>query len=191
MADVASADDPRLAAGSTIVVASTKYDGSLHYEYPATVVADEGDRLLAWAPAGTLRRSYRGAGPAPRHVLRFHEAGRYWNLEVAWEPDWRPNKHYVNIALPSTWADGTLRYVDLDLDVSCWADGRVLLLDQHEFAEHRDRFGYPDWLVERAWEAVDEVRALISSGLPPFDGELYDWRPTPEITRAAACRRRS
>ncbi|CAN5915070.1 DUF402 domain-containing protein [soil metagenome] len=177
MADTARTDDQRLATGSTITVASTKYDGSLHYEYPATVVDDTGDRLLAWVPAGTPMRSYRGDRTAPRHFLRLHDVDRFWNLEVMWDTDWRPSKHYVNIALPSTWDDGTLRFVDLDLDVSWWADGRVLLLDEDEFADHRERFGYPAWLVDRAWEAVDEVRALIACRQAPFDGALYDWCP--------------
>lgn len=167
----------RLTPGAVITVASTKFDGSLHYEYPGTVVADHGHRLLVWAAAGTPMRSYRGERNAPRHLLRIHEAGRDWNLEVWWERNWRPYTHYVNIALPSTWHDGTLRFVDLDLDVSLWPDGRALLLDADEFADHRERFDYPRWLVDRAWAAVDEVRGLISREQPPFDGAFYDWRP--------------
>jgi protein associated with RNAse G/E len=168
----------RLAPGEPVHVSSTKYDGSLHYRYSCAVAADDGDRLLAFAPAGTPMHSYRGARSAPRHFLRVHDTSSFWNLEVMWEPDWRPNKHYVNIAMPSTWDDGTLRFVDLDLDISWWADGRVLLLDTEEFAEHRERFGYPDWLVEQAWAAVDEVRGLISRRAAPFDGALYGWRPS-------------
>jgi protein associated with RNAse G/E len=168
---------PRLVAGTPIPVESTKFDGSLHYRYTMTVVADEGDRLLAWGPVGTRFESYRGVYDATRHFLMLHYRDRDWNLEVMWEPDWKPNKHYVNIALPATWDDGTLRYVDLDLDISWWPDGAVRLLDEDEFAEHRERFGYPQWLIDRAWAAVDEVRALISSRLPPFDGTLYRWRP--------------
>ena len=167
----------RLRAGTRLPLASTKYNGSLHYRYDLTVVADEGDRLLAWAPAGTPMRSYRGRRPTPRHCLRVHDRHRFWNLEVTWDRGWRPNKHYVNIALPSTWDDGTLRFVDLDLDISWWADGRVSLLDTDEFAEHQARWGYPPWLVARAWAAVDEVRGLISTATPPFDRTLYDWRP--------------
>jgi protein associated with RNAse G/E len=166
-----------LAPESRLEVASTKYDGSLHYSYPATVVDDTGDLLRAWVPAGTPMRSYRGDRRSPRHFLRVHQAGRDWNLEVMWEPDWQPSKHYVNIALPSTWHDGTLRFVDLDLDISWWADDRVVLLDVDEFTEHRDRFGYPDSVVERAWAAVDEVRGMISNRTPPFDRSLYAWRP--------------
>lgn len=170
---------PLLAPGATLPVRSTKYDGSLHYAYDVTVVDDSGDRLLAWAHAGTPLRSYRGPRASPRNFLRVHEVGRDWNLEVMWDTDWRPNKHYVNIALPSTWDDGVLRFVDLDLDISWWADGRVVLLDVDEFDEHRARFGYPDALVDRAWRAVDEVRGLIATRTAPFDGALYGWRPGP------------
>jgi len=169
----------RLAPGTQVPLASTKYDGSMHYRYDCTVVVDEGDRLLAFAPAGTPMHSYRGRHSTGRHFLRVHDTEHYWNLEVMWEPDWRPSKHYVNIAMPSTWDDGTLRFVDLDLDISWWSDGRVLLLDEDEFAEHRVRFGYPPWVVRRAWEAVDEVRSMISTRMPPFDGALYAWRPPP------------
>lgn len=166
-----------LVPGSAVQVASTKYDGSLHYQYSATVVDDDGDRLRAWVPAGTQLHSYRGDRSTPRPFLRVHDRRRYWNLEVIWERNWRPRQHYVNIALPSTWSDGTLRFVDIDLDVSWTADGRVLLLDEDEFADHRERLGYPQWLVDRAWAAVDEVRGLISLERPPFDGSLYRWRP--------------
>lgn len=175
--DVEPVGQGPLVPGTRVPVASTKYDGSLHYRYDCTVVADEGDRLLAFAAAGTPMYSYRGERSTGRHFLRVHDTEHFWNLEVMWDPDWRPSRHYVNIAMPSAWDDGTLRFVDLDLDLSWWADGRVLLLDEDEFAEHRTRFGYPPWLVERAWQAVDEVRGLISARTTPFDGALYAWRP--------------
>jgi hypothetical protein len=177
VSEAASQHPPVLAPCTPISVESTKFDGSLHYRYTITVVADEGSQLRAWGPVGTLFQSYRGAYQATRHFLMLHYLDRDWNLEVMWEPDWTPNKHYVNIALPSTWDDGTLRFVDLDLDISWWTDGSVRLLDEDEFAEHRKRFHYPQWLVDRAWAAVDEVRALISCRQPPFDGALYHWRP--------------
>jgi protein associated with RNAse G/E len=177
VAEAEPAPDGRYARGAALPVASTKYDGSLHYRYDVSVVADHGDRILAWGAAGTPMTSYRGDLVAPRHLLRVHDDVSWWNLEVAWEPDWRPNKHYVNIALPSTWDDGVLRFVDLDLDVSWWADGRVFLLDADEFDEHGERWGYPRDVVDGAWAAVDEVRAMIEGLVWPLDGSLYDWRP--------------
>lgn len=163
--------------GDRLAVASTKYDGSLHYRYEFELVAADARRLIAYGPAGTACRSYRGDFPAPRAGLLVHLAGTDWNLEVMWDADGTPNKHYVNIALPSTWDDGVLRFVDLDLDVIARADGTVLLDDADEFAEHRVRFGYPPAVVERAERAADEVLALARASRSPFDGSLYAWRP--------------
>lgn len=177
MSEVTSNRALPLPTGRRITVASTKFDGSLHYEYTMRVVSDDGASLRVWAPAGTAMRTYRGDLTADRPFLMLHYGDRDWNLEVMWEPDWTPNKHYVNIALPSSWDDGTLRWVDLDLDVSWWADGTLRLLDEDEFAEHRERFSYPDWLVARSWAAVNDVQALIAAHRWPFDESLYDWRP--------------
>ena len=71
--------------------------------------------------------------------------------------------HYVNIATPATWDDGTLRFVDLDLDVIWRADsGEVILDDEDEFALHQVRFGYPSDLIEQARRSGEEVRELIA-----------------------------
>lgn len=177
-----------LVPGDHLRVASTKwagtppaslYDGSLHYRYGLTVVSAGDGELRAWGPAGTHLDSYRGSRPASRHMLHVHWTDRDYNLEVMWRPGWAPDKHYVNVALPSTWDDGALRFVDLDLDLIWRAGGPVVLDDEDEFDEHRLRFADPPELVERAWAAVAEVRDLMERRVPPFDGALYDWRPEP------------
>jgi len=167
-----------LAPGQRLPVHSTKYDGSLHYRYEVTVVREEPDRLLVYEPIGSLATGHRGPVRTRHPMLHVHTRDRYWNLSVMWEPDWQRREHYVNIALPSTWDDGTLRFVDLDLDLIWKADGTVLLDDEDEFDLRTIRFAYPPALVERAWRAADEVRGLIARRAAPFDGALYEWRPT-------------
>jgi protein associated with RNAse G/E len=163
--------------GTTLQVRSTKYGGGAHYRYALQVVRDDGDRLVAWGPAGTRMDSYRGVFPATHHMLWVHWADRDWNLEVMWHQDWRPRSHYVNVALPTTWADGTVRFVDLDLDVIQRADGRVILDDEDEFEEHRVTLRYPADLVARARAAAAAVLDLAAARAWPFDGSLYAWRP--------------
>lgn len=160
-----------------LAVASTKYGGSHHYRYDVQLVAADERRLIAYGPVDTPFDSYRGHYLATSEMLHVHVAGLDWNLEVMWQPDGTPHQHYVNIALPSTWDDGTLRFVDLDLDVKARADGTVELDDADEFAEHRVRFGYPADLVERAQRAAEEVLSLARARRPPLDGSLYAWRP--------------
>lgn len=161
-----------------IPVHSTKYDGSLHYRYAASQVRAEQNLLMIYVPPGVAVDCYRGQMATRYHSLELYWSDLYYNLTVIWEADWRPKMHYVNIATPSTWHDGTLRFVDLDLDV-IWRpdDGLAVLDDEDEFAQHQVRYGYPADLIARVWQSSDEVRDLIARRVYPFDGSLHGWRP--------------
>ncbi len=162
----------------TISRYSTKYDGSLHYRFPLTVVREEADLLVLYGQPGTLGESYRGQLTAKYHALDLYWSDRFYNLTVMWHPDWRPRMHYVNIATPATWDDGTLRFIDLDLDVIWYADsGAVILDDEDEFELHQVRFSYPSDLIAQVQRAADDVRDLIARSAYPFDGSLFAWRP--------------
>jgi protein associated with RNAse G/E len=159
-------------------VHSTKYDGSLHYRYQARVVREEPNLLVLYGAPGTPLDSYRGQFPAANHTLEFYWSDRRYNLSVNWHADWQPRTHYINIATPATWPNGTLHFIDLDLDV-IWraATGEVILDDEDEFALHQVRFGYPADLIAQAWRASEEVRTMIAERTYPFDGSLHAWRP--------------
>jgi len=157
---------------------STKYDGSLHYRYPLTVVQEDVDLFILYGCPGTVCDSYRGQLTAKYHSLELYWSARFYNLTVMWHPDWRPRMHYVNIATPAAWHDGTLRFIDLDLDVIWRADsGEVILDDEDEFELHQVRFDYPSDLIEQVRRSGDEVRQLIAQSVYPFDGSLFAWRP--------------
>jgi protein associated with RNAse G/E len=159
-------------------VHSTKYDGSLHYRYMASVVHQEQGQLMLYQSPGMPIDCYRGQLTTQYHSLGVFWPNRFYNLEVVWHPDWRPHEHYVNIATPASWDDGTLRFVDLDLDVIWRADsGEVILDDEDEFELHQARFGYPRDLIEQARHNGEEVRRLMTCHTYPFDGSLFAWRP--------------
>lgn len=158
-------------------VHSTKYDGSEHYRYPAMIVREEPNLLMLYKQPGTPINGYRGSFLAKYHTLEFYWSERPYNLSVIWYPNWQPRMHYINVATPARWDDGTLRYIDLDLDVVWFAHGRVVLDDEDEFELHQRKFGYPQELIDQAWASSHEVRDLIARRVPPFDGNAYTWRP--------------
>ena len=160
------------------LVHSTKYDGSIHYRYTATVVHEEANRLQLYRSPGTRATSYRGEMLGTRQSLEIFWADRPYNVYVIWYPNWQPIMHYVNIATPATWHDGTLRFIDLDLDVIWRAQtNEIILDDEDEFALHQVRFGYPQELVAQAWQTSQEVREMMAQRVYPFDGSLLTWRP--------------
>jgi len=162
----------------TFPVHSTKYDGSLHYRYTMAIVREELNLLVLYCPPGTPLDCYRGQYATKFHSLELYWSDRFYNLVVMWYPDWRPCLHYVNIATPAAWGDGTLRFVDLDLDVIWRAEtGEVLVDDEDEFVLHQVRYGYPSDLIEQSLRSSLEVRQLIAQRRYPFDGSLHTWRP--------------
>ena len=116
---------------------TTKYDESLHYRFAVEPVYRGEDTLAVYRGPDGMLESYRGTLRAKEHVLIVFYSNQYYNVAIHWNHDWSPLMHYVNIATPATWDDERVTAIDLDLDVIRVArDGRILIHDEDEFAEH-------------------------------------------------------
>jgi protein associated with RNAse G/E len=157
---------------------STKYDGSLHYRYPVQLVERSEDRLVTYCEPGIQIQSYRGSSVLKIHILSLFWRNRPYVLHFTWGPDRRPEKIYVDISTNTTWSDDTVGYIDLDLDlIGTHGSPSIHLVDVDEFEEHRQLWSYPEDLVQSCWAAVEEVRALLTSGKPPFAPSMFAWQP--------------
>lgn len=67
-----------------------------------------------------------------------------------------------------------LTAIDLDLDVFEMMDGRVVLDDEDEFAEHIDQLGYPDDVIAAARAEADLVLAEVRAGAYRFSDAMLD-----------------
>ena len=168
-------------------VLSTKYDGSHHYEQHGWLLetaADDADApLRVLIEAGTELRSYRGTFVARIDftILFWPGQDRWYNVEhnhqVLVRPDGRlSTSSYANVSTPATFDGDTVRWVDLDLDVTI-RDGVVELVDVDEFDEHRARMAYPDSVIARARGAASELLELATLRKAPFDRDAHIWRP--------------
>ncbi len=174
-----------LVTNQRVRVLSTKYDGSHHYEQHGWLLespegADAPLRVLI--EAGTELRSYRGTFPARIDFTMLFWPGqdRWYNLEhnhqILVRPDGRlSTSSYANVSTPATFDGDTVRWVDLDLDVTV-RGGVVELVDEDEFDEHRARMAYPEAVIARAREAASELLQLATLGAVPFDRDAHVWR---------------
>ena len=150
--------------GPTVRIVSTKFDGSLHNDFAGRLIEDAGGTedpsapLRVFVPEGTPIQSYRGD-----QVVRIPFTALFWPAEDRWwyvyhnhwtqqraDQRWTPES-YANVSSPATFDGETIRWVDLDLDVTI-RTGVVELLDEDVFAEHRVRMAYPEALVASALE---------------------------------------
>jgi len=151
-----------------------KYDGTAHRDYPARRLAE--DDLGIWlGVSGGTRSVYHGRPSVeqiPFVVLVPHDA--WWT--GMFNPPPRTSEVYCDITTPAEWDGDTVRIVDLDLDVvRRRATGAVELRDEDEFDEHRERFGYPDDVIENARAAARWLLGALGDGTEPFASAYRKW----------------
>jgi protein associated with RNAse G/E len=158
---------------SRILLASTKYDGSLHYEFEADLVGSEGTLIRCVERAGTPWIGYRGEGRIRYDATALYFTDRWYNVSHFHAPSGpRGMELYVNVGMPAFLKNGVLRWVDLDIDIILDGSG-VRVDDEDEFEEHRHRYAYPPELVERVLATRDEVLRLAEREAFPLDRQQH------------------
>ena len=56
--------------------------------------------------------------------------------------------YYCNLASPSVYDGEAVKNIDYDLDVKCFPDGRIQILDEDEYEEHSMQMGYSEEIKE-------------------------------------------
>lgn len=152
-------------------IEALKFDRRLHYTLPAHLLDDDGTHLWFRAQSGGLiDHITRGKQFTIRHpsdMIFWRE--RWYNVYVNYTDDGELSHFYCNVGLPPELSGRTLRFVDLDLDVQIWPDGRYSVLDEEEFAEHAALFGYPLATQQAARQAVEDILARWRARLSPFN----------------------
>ena len=99
----------------------------------------------------------------------YYWLDRWYNVFRFHEPDGTFRNYYCNINMPPRFEDGVLDYVDLDIDVLVWPDGRQDVLDRADFDASAKKFDFTDDLKARVDRALNEMLDLIGRHEFPFD----------------------
>ena len=62
--------------------------------------------------------------------------------------------------MPPEVSDEVIDYVDLDIDLIVWPNGRLEILDMEEFEENAAAYGYSHDVKARALETLRELTVL-------------------------------
>lgn len=86
-----------------------------------------------------------------------------------------PPAVYVDMTTVPVVGVGSVRAIDLDLDVIRFHDGSVVIDDEDEFTEHRTLYGYPADVVELAEQTCRDVAAALTARTAPWNDEAERW----------------
>ena len=162
--------------GREIRVVYTKYDGSLHWHQTMRHLGEDEHGVWLGAEAGSTAR--RGNEPPITYEqpsAQLIPPGQWWTAVFNAAP--ARTEIYGDIGTPPDWLSADkVTMVDLDLDViRVRNDGRVLIVDEDEFAEHQVRYGYPADVVSQAEHAAAWLHQAISANAEPFESRYREW----------------
>lgn len=153
---------------TVITVNSRKYDGRIRRSWQAGVVTQTAEMLIA-VGRFEFDVDHSDLGRIAAGTVSFEHFwfDRWYNIFRFHEPDGALKAWYCNVAMPATYGDGILDFVDLDIDVVVWPDMRFEVVDLDDFEENSLQFSYPPEVIVHARRAVDEITRLVQTrGLP-------------------------
>ncbi len=153
-----------------VTIISRKYDLSVRRSWQCGLVTQNNGLLVLVGVFGEAV-SHADLGEIAKGTVSFeyYWLDRWYNVFRFHEPDGKLRNFYSNINMPPKFDGITLDYVDLDIDLIVWPDGRVITLDQDEFASNASKYGYPAELRRKALDSVDELNRMIRTCEFPFD----------------------
>lgn len=154
-----------------IRVTSRKYDGMLRDAYEAFLYAEDHERLVVYAPVGTLSYDRRTQTwvPAPDGLLEIYFRNRWYNVWHICEQTSNINLMYSNLAMPVTRTASGIEWIDLDLDYRVHMDGRIERLDEEEYRTRIISMGYSAAVQAQVQAACAEIEALYQQRADPFN----------------------
>jgi protein associated with RNAse G/E len=158
--------------GTAVAVRAHKYDGKEYRRWQVHFVelVEGGARLEAIFNSFVEGRTPFYGGD---RAVEFFYADRGYNVIAGYSPGGDLRACYCNICTPASFvhaAEGPeIHFIDLDLDVLVWPDGKCVVTDEDDFAENSVRYSYPAAIQQSAREAVEALLATVRDRKSPFD----------------------
>ena len=157
--------------GTKIEVRTFKYDGKEHRRWRAELLRQEESLILLDAKfEEKIEHPLLGLIESGTLSLEYYWLDRWYNIFRFLEPSGELRSFYCNVSVPPVFDGQNLSYIDLDMDVLVSPDLSYRILDEDEFAENALRFNYPQEVLRKAQEGLEELVSLIEAKGFPFQG---------------------
>jgi protein associated with RNAse G/E len=164
-AEVAAHADTEL-----VTVCARKFDGRLHREWQARLVAQVDSLLIVEGVFETEIRHPQLGHIAPGTLsTEYYWTDRCYSVFRFREPAGALRNYYCNINLPAEFDGRVLTFIDLDIDVLVAPDFSLRILDEEEFASNAARYDYPADVRNSVSRALAELLGVIERREYPFD----------------------
>ncbi|ERJ13006.1 DUF402 domain-containing protein [Haloplasma contractile] len=156
-----------LNSGEVVQIHSYKHDGNIHRAWQQTVVIENSNDLIIGANNKTKvtesdGRNWYTREPAVCYFYKNH----WFNVIGMLRKD--GVHYYCNLSSPYLFEEGTIKYIDYDLDVKVFPDFNFKILDRDEYDKHRKRMQYPPKIQAVIDQELQFLLNMINNREGPF-----------------------
>lgn len=148
--------------GDVIWVKTLKADGTLHRRWRSVIEEVTPELIVAITRVGNPVYAAGKTYTQSFHIRNYYWPGYRHTLLEVYAPDGELVELYADVCSPVEILDSEIRFVDHELDVSHLMDGEPRLVDEDEFAEAAELYGYSEEFQQVCYQAAAEALALIT-----------------------------
>ncbi|MFV8470304.1 DUF402 domain-containing protein [Mycoplasma sp. AA7A] len=169
-------DFSKLKVGSMINVQGYKHNGYLYRQWNSAKVVFHNKRHIVLFLKNTKVAEYEKDVNGWRYnenAIWFIPKDAMYNAIVLLK-DSGPY-YYINMASKPIFEDNTIKFIDYDLDVKCYPDKELQVVDRDEFNLHSRQMQYPELLKNLLFEELKVIMQLYSEYKYFFNYEIINY----------------
>ena len=157
-----------LKIGDRLQIQCYKHDGNIHRCWDEAVVLDIKEDYMVFGNEKTLVTESQGNNWRTKEpAVMYFFKDKWYNIIVQLKKD--GITYYCNIASPFIIEEGTIKYIDYDLDLRIFPSGSFKILDRQEYKYHKRIMNYSNDLDIVIKHALSELIVSYQNGSCMFD----------------------
>lgn len=159
--------------GDVVKIIAYKHDGSIHRIWHKNTVLEANEHVVILANNKTSVTEYDTRTWVTKEMaLVYFHAECWFNIVCMFRED--GIHYYCNLSSPFASDIDGIKYIDYDLDIKKYPDGKYFLLDEDEYNKHKNQYNYGEDLDKILRYNLEKLQNWIDNNLGPFSKEFIN-----------------
>lgn len=160
----------KICIGDKYQIQCYKHNGKIHRAWDEAIVLDVKKDYIVFGNNKTTVTEAQGSFWKTREpAVMYYFKDEWFNIIAQMKKG--GVYYYCNIASPFIMEDGTIKYIDYDLDLRIFPNGEYKVLDRLEYEYHKKIMGYSKDLDIVINKSLKQLIELYKSGVPMFNNK--------------------
>jgi len=161
----------KICIGDVFQIQCYKHNGKPHRCWDEAVVVDIKKDYIVFGNNKTLVTEAEGnTWRTKEPAIMYFFKNEWFNVIAQMKKD--GIYYYCNIASPFILEEGTIKYIDYDLDLRIFPTGEYKILDKLEYKYHKDLMHYSDDLDKVINQGLDDLIKLYKNKSNIFNSKI-------------------